>query len=63
MVTIDPSHICIFVDGQQRVTSITDYLEDEFPLPDNFVVDGVDLRDYMLQRVKRKTHGILSDDS
>ena len=54
VVTIDVHHIYELVDGQQRVTSITDYLEDEFPLPDNFVVDGVDLSGLYASELKEK---------
>ena len=54
VVTIDGHHIYELVDGQQRVTSITDYLEDEFPLPDNFVVDGVDLSGLYASELKEK---------
>ena len=54
VVTIDGHHIYELVDGQQRVTSITDYLNGEFPLPNNFVVDGVDLSGLYASELQQK---------
>jgi hypothetical protein len=31
------------IDGQQRITSVTDFLEGKFPLPDGMVVDDCDV--------------------
>lgn len=42
IVNEDNSYSYELIDGQQRVTAPLGYLKNEYPLPDNFVVDGKD---------------------
>jgi hypothetical protein len=40
------------VDGQQRVTSILDFLNGVFSLPEDFIIDGVDLSSMNCEKLK-----------
>ena len=42
------------VDGQQRVTSVTDFLDGKFPLPKDVVINGVDVGGLYANQLKKK---------
>ena len=50
----DGYHRYELVDGQQRITSITDFLNGEYPLPKDFIVDGIDLSGLIAEDLEEK---------
>ena len=40
------------IDGQQRITSITDYLDGDYPLPEGLVVDGCDISGMFVKELR-----------